>query len=233
MRALFDRKCTPFRPFVSPHQVGLSSDDKFGCHGNNCWAGVYVDSETNEVLHLDVAGCAYLSPGTAAADSRQGRLRWWAEEDRLHLVDCYGQPYIWPGATSELRRDPAHGGILTGFGVRGSTKLEFHDGDKPSYNSSTRTDHTRLVRDPLGFLFPGCMYSISLPPGVIHRTGTYHEAHVVVNMDGTVTNVDGGERIARWFFLGEQSLGASDDLWASGNSIVLLVDTHLHQVHTL
>lgn len=203
---------------------------EFGCHGDSCWAGVYVDKETSEVLHLDAGGCAFLSPGTAAAYSRQGRLRWWAEEDVLHLVDCVGQPYMWPGAANELRRDPVHGGKLAGFGVEVGMDLGFSRGDKPARRNSTRIHQARLVRDPLGFLYPGCLYSLSVRPGVLHQTGSDYEAHVVVNTDGTVTNVRDGERVARWFFPGEQSIGARNDLWASGSTITLLVDTYLHQV---
>lgn len=218
--------------FVSPRRLGLSLGDRLGClQGDDCWTGVYVDTATNEILHLDTWGSAFLSPGTAAADSRPGCLRWWAKEDLLYLVDCDDQPFRWLGAGSELRRDPPQAGKLAGFSVEVNTNLESDHQEGPAYENSTRVDHARLVRDPFGFLFPGCMYTLSMRQGSLHQIKNRHEVRVVVNVDGTVTDVDGGKHIARWSFLEEQSLpGASHDHWSSGNAIVLLVDGDHRQV---
>lgn len=216
--------------FVSPGQLGLSLDDKSGClQGYNCWTGVYTDRETNEILHLDTGARAFLSPGTAAADSRPECLRWWAKEDLLYLADCDDRPFRWPGAGSELRRDPAQAGKLAGFSV---AKLASDHGERPAYRNSTHFNRTHLVRDPFGFLFPGCMYMLSMRQGSLHQTGNIHETRVVVNRDGTVTDGNGGQPVARWSFLEEQSLfGVSHDCWPSGDSIVLLVDNDHRQVH--
>lgn len=213
---------------VSPRQLGLSLGDKFGCgRGDNCWTGVYVDTATNEILHLDTGGRAFLSPGTAATYTRPGCLRWWAKEDLLYLADCDDHPFQWPGAGSELRRDPPQAGKLTGFSVEVSTSVGSDHREGPAYGNSTRFYHARLVRDPFGFLFPGCMYTLSMHQGSLQHV---KNSHVVVNMDGTVKSVDGGDRIARWSFLEEQSVpGASH--WSSGNAIVLLVDSDRRQVH--
>lgn len=193
---------------------------------------MYVDRATNEILHLGRGGLAFLSPGTAATDSRLGCLRWWAKEDLLYLVDCYDQPFRWPGAGRELRRDPVQAGKLAGFSVEVDAKLESDHREGPAYDNSTRFDHTRLIRDPFGFLFPGCMYALSMRQGSLHQTRHSHEVRVVVNGDGTVTYADGGERIARWSFLEEQSLpGSSYDFWPSGDAIVILVDIDHRQVH--
>lgn len=224
---------TVCRFFVSPRQLGLSSGDEFGClRGENCWAGVYVDLATNEILHLDTGGRAFLSPGTAAADTRWECLRWWAEEDLLHVADRYDQPFIWPGAASDLRRDPVQAGKLAGFGVEDSTKLDAGRREGLAYTNSTHIDQMHLVRDPFGFVFPGCMYALSMRPGSSRGTENSHEARVVVNRDGTITDVASGGRIARWFFQGGKPLpGMNDDSWASGDAVVLLIDTDHYQVH--
>lgn len=221
--------------FVSPRQLGISLGDKYGClQGDNCWTGVYVDKATNEILHLDTGGRAVFSPGTAASDSQPGCLRWWAKEDFLYLVDCFDRPFKWPGAGSELRRDPPQAGMLAGFSAEVDTKLESGHRKGPAYDNSTRIDYTRLVRDPFGFLFPGCMYALSMRQGSPYQTKNNREVRVVVNRDGTVTDVDGGERFASWSFLEEQSRpGAIHDYWPSGDAIVLLVDSDHGQVQTV
>lgn len=192
---------------------------------------MYVDRTTNEILHLDTGGRAFLSPGTAAADDRRECLRWWAEEDLLYMADRYDRPFTWPGAASYLRRDPAQAGKLPGFGVETSTELDRDRRQGPAYTNSTNLDQPNLVRDPFGFLFPGCMYTWSMCPRVSSGTDKSHEARVVVNRDGTVTDVASGGRKARWFFGGRSSVsGMIDDSWASGDIVVLLVDVDHDEV---
>lgn len=183
---------------------------------------MYVDRATNEILHLDTRGRAFLSPGTADPDAGRECLRWWAENDLLHVTDRHDQPFTWPGATSNLRRDPVQAGKLAGFGVEVSTKRD---------TNFTLVDQRHLVRDPFGFWFPGCMYTLSMRPGLSPRINNSHEYRVVVNKDGTITDIATGGRIARWLFLGENSVvGSGDDSWASGEKVVLLVDVDHHQV---
>lgn len=184
---------------------------------------MYVDRATNEILHLDTGGRAFLSPGTATADTRRECLQWWAEGDLLHLADRYDQPFTWPGTASNLRRDPAEAGKLAGFGGKVSTKLDTDRREGSAYTNSTDVDQTHLVRDPFGFLFPGCVYSLSGRPEFSPRKENSHETRVVVNKDGTITDVASGGRIAWWFFLGESSV-PDDASWVSGDIVALLVD---------
>lgn len=219
---------------VSSRQLRLSSGNMIGClRGESCWAGVYVDRATNEILHLHAGGRVFLSPGTAAADTQRECLRWWAEEDLLHMADRYDQPFTWPGAVSDLRRHPAEAGKLAGFGGKVSTKLDADRREGSAYTNSTHVDQTHLVRDPFGFLFPGCVYALSVRPGFSPWTENSRDTGVVVNKDGTITGVAGGGRIARWFFGGESSApDMSDASWVSGDIVVLLVDADHDQVCT-
>ncbi|CAM9267501.1 unnamed protein product [Laminaria digitata] len=178
------------------------------------WAGVYVDSATNEVLHLEPDGGATISPGTSAADTRWNCLRWWTEDDALHLVDCDGRPFTWLGVDGHVWRDSMQAAKIVGFGAEATT-----DGDEISGNGMAR-----LVRDPFGFMFPGCAYLFSM----LQRSprSTMHEVRVVINHDGSVIEARSGEAIASWSFAARNPLlGLGDESWATGDAVVLLIDT--------
>lgn len=171
---------------------------------DNCWAGVYIDSATHELLHLGVGGRAFRSPGSTTVGSPQQCLRWRAKERFLHIADCNDANFRWPGTAGDLRQNPGHAGQLVGFGAEAKTNL---------------------VRDPMGFLFPGSMYTLSLTGDSRWRGGT-HEMHVVINADGTVMSVASGLPIATWSFAETESLSGDtvDECWPAGDTVVLLVD---------
>lgn len=195
--------------------------DDVGCVGGKCWAGVYIDSASKEILHLERGGRAFFSPGTAAGT--RGDIFWWkAKEDFLHIVDSDDQPLTWPGAASHLRRDPLQAGKLAGFGVDAKTNRDARLGED-----------THLARDSLGFMFPGCTYVLSLRPGWPLRVADGHEYRVVVNEDGTVTDMAKGMRIARWHFPAAKPLvGGGDESWATGDEVLLLLESAYHHVRT-
>lgn len=208
-------------PLSAEHVARLTPlSDGFGCVGGTCWAGVYVDSLSKEILHLEPGGRAFFSPGTAAGAGR-GILWWKAKEDILHIVDSDDQPMRWPGSPSDLRRDPLQAGQLAGFGVNVKT------------NSASFGEDTHLVRDSLGFMFPGCTYVLSMRPGSPRRATDGHEYRVVVNEDGTVTDMANGIRIARWTFPAAKPLvGGGDELWATGDEVLLVVESAYLHVRT-
>ncbi|CAM9524026.1 unnamed protein product [Laminaria digitata] len=113
-------------------------------------------------------------------------------------------------------------GTLVGFGAEVTT-----DGDDISRNGKSR-----LVRDPFGFLFPGCAYLLSARP--LSRAGTAHDVRAVIGDDGSVTEAISGAAIASWSFAGRNPLfGSGDELWATGDAVVLLVDTNYRKVRCL
>lgn len=186
------------------------------------WAGVYVDAVSKEVLHLEAGGGASLSPGTSEADFGRDCLRWTADEEALRLVDCQGRPFTWTGDGGDVRRDSMHAGKRAGFGAVSTT-----DGDEIFGNGPAH-----LVRDPFGFVFPGCAYSLSMRQWSQHNT--VHEVRVVINHDGSVTDGASGGRVASWSFAGMESLPApGDESWAAGDAIVLLLDACYQQVRLL
>ncbi|CAM9566078.1 unnamed protein product [Ectocarpus fasciculatus] len=213
-------------------QQGPSAGDMYGClEGKRCWAGVYVDMATNEIWHLETGGRVYLSPGTAAADPLRGCLRWWAEEDLLQMADCNEKVFTWFGVTSEMRRDPAQAGTLGGFTAEVNSTIDAARGDGLASANSGGVGKIRLVRDPFGFVFPDCMYALSMQSRSPRKAANSDDLRVVLNRDGTVTSTAGGERVARWFFPWKEPLaGTSDDSWASGNEILLRFNTDFRQV---
>lgn len=190
----------------------------FGCVGEQCWAGVYVDSASKEILHLARGGRAFFSPGTAAG-TRRGILWWKATEDRLRVINHCDQPVLWPGTASDLRRDPAQAGKLAGFGIETD---KFNSGPR-------RVENIHLVRDPMGFVFPGCSYVLSLPSKSPLKASSSHEYRVVVNEDGTVTDMVDGGQIARWSFPRAKRLV---DEWATGDELLLALEDNYHDVRT-
>jgi len=208
-----DRK---FAPSLSLRQDARPSS--FGCVGGSCWAGVYVDSISNDILHLEKGGRAFFSPGTAAS-SREDGFWWKAEGDRLRIFDSSGQPLTWAGTGSDLRRDPLQAGKMAGFGV----EVERSRGAKLVKNS-------QLVRDSLGFMFPGCTYVLSSRSGSATMADS-HESRVVVNQDGTVTDIVMGTRIARWAFPEAKPLSDGDDeSWPTGDEILLVLESDCNHV---
>ncbi len=191
----------------------------FGCVGGSCWAGVYVDSVSNEILHLEKEGRAFVSPGTAAS-SRGDKFWWKAEGDRLRIFDSSDQPLIWPGTGSDLRRDPLEAGKIAGFGVEVETS-----------RGTTNVENSHLTRDSLGFIFPGCTYVLLLRSGSATMANDSHESRVVVNQDGTVTDIVKGTRIARWSF--PEAKPPSDDgdeSWPTGDEILLVLESDYDHV---
>lgn len=182
------------------------------------WAGVYVDSATQEVLHLQTGGGASLSPG-ASDDSRSECLRWRAEEGALHLFNCHGQTFTWPRAGGDVWRDSMQAGSGVGFGAEATT-----DGDEVFGDGQAH-----LVRDPFGFVFPGCAYLFSM-----HQwspRNAVHEVRVVINHDGSVTDARSGGNIASWSFGGTDPVpGPGVESWATGDVVVLVIDTFYGQV---
>ncbi|CAB1103584.1 unnamed protein product [Ectocarpus sp. CCAP 1310/34] len=204
----------------------------YGCvEGKRCWAGVYVDMATNEIWHLETGGRVYLSPGTAAADPLRGCLRWWAEEDLLHTADCNEKVFSRVDVVSKMRRDPARAGTLAGFTAEVSSTIDAVRGDGSAPANSGGIGKIRLVRDPFGFVFPGCMYVLSMQSGSSSKMANSDGVSVVLNRDGTVTSTAGGERVARWLFPRKKSLaGTNDESWASGNQVLLRFNTDFLQV---
>lgn len=176
-------------------------------------------------LHLDASGRAAQSP----ASRRHCQLWWSAHGDMLRMVDCTGLPFIWPGAIGDLIRDPPQPGKLAGFSDtrRPSKGSLIND----SLLNGERLDMVNLVRDPSGFLFPGCMYSFSMreesPCGSLARANGRDVEHLVVlGEDGGLTNDKSGERIATLSYVlpmyrGNEDSGAS---WATGHEVVLRME---------
>lgn len=191
----------------------------FGCVGRSCWAGVYVDSVSNEILHLEKEGRAFFSPGTVAS-SRRDMFWWKAEGDRLRIFDSSEQPLTWPGTGSDLRRDPLEAGKMAGFGVEVETS-----------RGTMRVENSHLVRDSLGFLFPGCTYVLSSRSGSSTMASEIHESRVVVNQDGTITDILEGTRIARWSFPeAERPSDDGDESWPTGDEILLVLESDYDHV---
>lgn len=166
-----------------------------------------------EILHLERGGRASLSPGTAAGSQRE-LLQWAASGGILHVVDNDDQLLTSSDAAVRLRRDRLQAGRLSGFseGVQ-------------------NRDDTHFRRDPLGFMFPGCTYVLSLQPGQPCTIGVGHEYRVVVDEDGTVIDTENGGIIARWYFPGTPPLAvAGDTSWPSGDEVLLLFERRHHQV---
>ena len=212
----------------------------------DCWAGVYVDSVAGMALHLHEGGRAFQSPGAEVAISgSDGTVRcqlWWrADEDTLRMVDCTGLPFRWPGAADDLLRDPPRPGRLAGFSVGGDVGIA-SIGDSPSGNDSMLNAESfgevSLVRDPSGFLFPGCMYALYLRGGSSSSCGARGargvgdvDFRVVLGADGGLTHGASGERIATLSYApprlstvgssGAINSGASGAWWATGHAIVL------------
>lgn len=184
------------------------------------WAGVYVDSAANEVLYLEANGGAFVSPGSAARDTCWDGLRWREEEGVLHLVDCHGRPLTWPGVNRNVWRESTHAGKFVGFDAEAITNEDEIPGNA----------QTHLVRDPFGFVFPDCVYLLSVrqrPP-----RKTVHEVRVVINRDGSVTEAEGGGKIGSWSFAGAEPLPCrGDESWATGDAVVLLIDNFYRQVN--
>lgn len=184
------------------------------------WAGVYVDSVTKEILHLQTDGSASLSPG-ASDDSRSVCLRWRAEEEgALSLFNCHNETFTWPRVGGDLWRDSMQAGKGVGFGAEVATDGDDNLGD----------GQARLVRDPFGFVFPGCAYLFSM-----HHwspRNTVREVRVVINHDGGVTDARNGENIASWSFGGTDPVPGDPGIesWATGDVIVLAIDTFYRQV---
>lgn len=184
-----------------------------------------MDMATNEIWHLETGGRVHLSPGTAAADPLRRCLRWWAEEDLLHMADCND-------VASEMRRDPAQAGALAGFTAEVVSTIDAVRGDGSASANSDGVGKTRLVRDPFGFVFPGCMYALSMQSGSSAKMANSDDVRVILNQDGTIISTAGGERVARWFFPWKESpAGTNDESWASGNEILLRFNTDFRQVH--
>lgn len=202
-----------------PHGARLSQlGDVFGCVGEQCWAGIYVDSASKEILHLAKGGRAFFSPGTGTGTGE--KILWWkATEDRLQVIDGYDQPVSWPGTASDLRRDPVQAGKLAGFGV----------GAGKTNNGPGQVASIHLVRDPLGFVFPGCSYVLSFRSISPLMATIGHEYRVVVNEDGTVTDVVEGGRIARWSFPRAKPL-VGDGEWPTGDGLLLVLESNYNHV---
>lgn len=195
--------------------------DNFGCVGGKCWAGVYVDSASKEILHLAREGRAFFSPGTAAG-TRRGKLWWKATEDRLRVLDSHDQPVNWPGTASDLQRDPDQAGKLAGFGMETDKTNSGHG----------HVEERHLVRDPLGFVFPGCSYVLSLRSKSPLMTNTGKEYRVVLNEDGTITESVGGGRIAQWSFPEAKPVVGSKG-WATGDELLLVLGSNDRDVRTV
>ncbi|CAN0125964.1 unnamed protein product, partial [Scytosiphon promiscuus] len=186
------------------------------------WAGVYVDSTTKEVLFLERGGGASFSPGTAAG-AKNDISRWESSGEILHIVGDDDRPLLWPGVTDHLQRDIAHAGKLSGFDGREKTS------DRGRYG-----DDGDLLRDPLGFMFPGCTYLLTVKPDQPCTVGIGHEYRVVVDRDGTVIDTANGGMVARWYFPGMPPLsGAGDKLWPTGDEILLLFEKSHHQLRSV
>lgn len=209
----------------------LPSGDAFGCvqpaFRQDCWAGVYVDSASEEVLHLESGGRASRSPGTAVAadgrsDGRSGCLWWSAQADVLHIVDCLGRPFLWPGASGNLRRDPHQAGVLAGFGFEVDTTVDPQQ--NPPLANSQLEQLVHLVRDPLGLIFPGCLYILSLPSRSPFNTKP-RQVRVLLHRDGTVTEEVRGTRIATWSFAAPQVFpGNLSESGTTGDALELRFD---------
>lgn len=219
----------------------LPPGDAFGCvqaaFRQDCWAGVYVDSASKEVLQLESGGRALRSPGTAVAtddrgDGRGGCLWWSAQAELLHIVDCLGRPFLWPGATGNLRRDPHQAGVLTGFGFEVDTTLASQQ--NPLLANSQLEQSVHLLRDPLGIVFPGCLYTLSLPSNPPIST-KYGQIRVLLHRDGTIADEVRGARIATWSFAAPQLfIGNLSEPGTTGDALELRFDDNGdHQVQLL
>lgn len=209
--------------------------DFLGCNINHaseeeCWAGVYVDAASMLTLHLDASGRAVQSP----ASSRHCQLWWRAHGDTLHMVDCVGLPFRWPGAFGDLIRDPPQPGKLAGFSDtrRPSNRSLINE----SLLNGERLGVVNLVRDPSGFLFPGCMYSFSMREGsacgaLAIASGGGVEHRLVLGEDGGLTHEKSGERIATLSYVLPRHRGTEDSgaSWATGHEVVLRMEAK-HEV---
>lgn len=209
----------------------LPPGDAFGCvqssSRQDCWAGVYVDSASKEVLHLESGGRALRSPGTAVAadgrsDGRGGCLWWSAQADVLHIVDCLGRPFLWPGASGNLRRDPHQAGVLAGFGFEVDTTVAPQQ--NPLLANSQLEQLVHLMRDPLGLMFPGCLYILLLPSRSPISTKP-RQIRVLLHRNGTVTDEVRGTRVATWSFAAPQVFpGNLSESGTTGDALELRFD---------
>lgn len=189
-----------------------------------------MDSASMMTLHLDSSGRAFQSP----ASSRHCQLWWRAYGDTLHMVDCAGLPFRWPGAIGDLIRDPPRPGKLAGFSDTRSPSNRTLINE--SLLNSERLGMVSLVRDPSGFLFPGCMYVLSMRKGsacgaLARANGGVVEHRLVLGEDGGLTHENSGERIATLSYVlprhpVSEASGAS---WATGHEVVLRMEAN-HEV---
>lgn len=196
-------------------------------------------------MHLEAGGRAFRSPGTTAAEAGRagaGRCLWWKkaddENDKLHLVDCEGTAFTWPGTTGSLRREKGQAGKLAGFVGEARSDGTGKAGVRRNLEMTGQAvgQVVRFSRDPAGFLFPGCLYVLEVALGLpciasggggSGSEGSHHEYLVALHGDGTITDRLSGDIIASWSFLG----GADGTTYcAEGNALVLRIKSE-YQVH--
>lgn len=182
---------------------------------------MYVDSASKEVLHLEPGGRAVRSPGTALGMVDASGCLWWSARDNvLHIVDCLGRPFVWPGTSGNLRRDPYQAGMLAGFVFEGNPTVP------PKLKPVLQLEQqVHLIRDPLGFVFPGCLYILSLPSGS-RSMATPRQIRVLLHLDGTVADEKHGAQIATWSFVVPQVFpGIPSEPGATGDALELIFKT--------
>lgn len=201
-----------------------------------CLAGVYKDATTSDIFHLEAGGRAFLSPGTAAAEEAGGGCLWWKvdEDGLLELVDCDNRPLLWPGISGHLRRDSARPFELTAFAAQAGTPdgvASSPDAQQPLLKTDSLSERqVVLVRDPLGFVFPGSLYVLSFRPGLAAQDDQLVEVRVVLHLDGNVTDVVHGTRIAKWVFPETKLFPGGGETGVTGDALVLILETDDHQV---
>ncbi|CAM9628954.1 unnamed protein product [Choristocarpus tenellus] len=167
-----------------------------GCAGiahRDCWAGVYVSTLTGEVVLLTPEGRVLQSPGSTSSRTRGQDILWWGAKERTLEVIAYNghgftlskkgtfQHMSMPAATIEETE-------LIFESVSGTTSNSTESGPEQAFS---------LVRDNAGFVFPGCLYILSLPAWTRYP-GDPTTVRVILSDDGWIADVGGTNWKAAW-----------------------------------
>eukprot|EP00752_Nemacystus_decipiens_P016051 g14350.t1 len=129
-----------------PQDAPLPLSDDFGCVGDKCWAGVYVDSASKEILHLEGGGRAFFSPdGTITNMVDGGRIARWSFPRAKPVVDdiewATGDELLLVLETNY--RDPLRGVAAKDVEAGREFELSSSDGGR-TWMPVTRHDHPEV-----------------------------------------------------------------------------------------